>query len=175
MAINISPISFCRTDFFEKFKKLIIDTDVNPKCLELEITESVLVENVAQSQELLLKMQAFGIKIAIDDFGTGFSSMSYLKDFNIDTLKIDRSFIAEFNQSNTAQVILKNMINLGLDLGMQVVAEGIETAEQESYLKTLNCTIGQGFLLAKPLQVLELEKLLGINLKIDSKIEKFKN
>ncbi|MCU7835503.1 MAG: EAL domain-containing protein [gamma proteobacterium symbiont of Taylorina sp.] len=164
MAINISPICFCRADFFNNIQNLISDIGVDAGSIELEITESVLVNNVKQSQQLLLDLHRLGLRIAIDDFGTGYSSMSYLKDFVIDTLKIDRSFVSEYNQSKTSSVVLKNMINLGIDLGLDVVAEGIETIEQETYLKDLNCSIGQGFLLTKPLPAQELENFLTAKL-----------
>ena len=163
IAINISPVCFCRPDFFKNIQKLIIDADVDAKNIELEITESVLVDNVEQSQQLLRDLHRLGIHIAIDDFGTGYSSMSYLKDFEIDTLKIDRSFVTDFDKSKTSAVILKNMINLGIDLGLDVVAEGIETLEQESHLKNLNCTTGQGFLLTRPIPAHELETFLASN------------
>ena len=161
MAINISPVCFCRPDFLNNIQKLITDIGVDARNIELEITESVLVEDVSQSQQLLHDLHHLGFRIAIDDFGTGYSSMSYLKDFEIDTLKIDRSFVSEYNNSKTSNVVLKNMINLGIDLGMEVVAEGIETIEQETHLKNLNCTIAQGFFLTKPLPASELENFLA--------------
>lgn len=158
MAINVSPVFFCRPDFLNNITKQLMETQVDANTLEFEITESVLVDNVQQSQLVLSKLHQLGLKVAIDDFGTGYSSMSYLKDFKIDTLKIDRSFTSGFDHSKTSRVILKNMVNLGIDLGLDVVAEGIETIEQETHLKNLNCTLGQGYYLTKPLPASEFEQ-----------------
>jgi len=160
ISINVSPVCFCRKDFVKSTQQLIKKSGVSPETIELEILESVLVENNENSQQTLYALKKLGVSVAIDDFGTGYSSMAYLKDFEVNTLKIDRSFIAGFAQSSTSKVILKNMITLGNDLGLKVIAEGIETPEQEKTLKQFNCDVGQGYLLTKPLPEKEIEAFL---------------
>jgi diguanylate cyclase (GGDEF)-like protein len=162
MSINVSPVSFCHKDFIEKTQQLIMQSSISPKTIELEILESVLVENNDNSQQTLHALKELGIRVAIDDFGTGYSSMAYLKNFEVDTLKIDRGFITDSTRNETSKVILKNMITLGNELGLKVIAEGIETVEQEEIIKQFNCEIGQGYLLTKPLPCKEIENIIQV-------------
>lgn len=106
--------------------------------IEIEITETVMVENVEVAQRLFAELKSLGVRIALDDFGTGFSSLSYLKDFEFETLKIDRSFVMNYSTSNKSLVLLKNIVQLGNELGVSVVAEGVETAQQQSDLYQMN-------------------------------------
>jgi len=160
IAINVSSICFRQPNFLASIVQLLADADVQGENIELEITESILVENCKKVQNTLYNLNKLGIHIAIDDFGTGYSSMAYLKDFPIQTLKIDRSFVSDYDKNRVSAVILKNMIALGNGLGLSVVAEGIETKKQEARLKSLHCGIGQGYLLTKPLPAPELESFL---------------
>lgn len=162
ISINVSAIYFSHKSFIENTQHLIESIGVRAESIEIEILESVLIENNKSSQQTLDDLHQLGVKVAIDDFGTGYSSMSYLRDFKVHTLKIDRSFVSGCNLNNTSKVILKNMITLGKDLGLKVIAEGIETAEEEETLKFYDCEVGQGYYLTKPLpekKVVELLKL----------------
>jgi diguanylate cyclase (GGDEF)-like protein len=160
IAINVSSISIQQPDFLSIVVQLLTDIGVQGENIEFEITESILVENCGQSQSLLANLNKLGIRVAIDDFGTGYSSMAYLKDFSIQTLKIDRSFISDYDKNGVSTVILNNMITLGNDLGMSIIAEGIETKEQEDHLKEIGCDIGQGYYLTRPIPAREFEELL---------------
>jgi len=160
MAINVSSISFSREDFFNNVSHIIEQCEVDAKTIELEITESILIENDKYCQQLLTALKSLGVRVAIDDFGTGYSSMAYLKNFEVDTLKIDQSFIADFDKDSTSEIILKNMISLGIDLGLTVVAEGIETPQQQHHLRELGCHSAQGFLLTKPKPAAEIEQFI---------------
>ena len=161
IAINVSSVCFQQPNFITAIVQLLTDTDVQGETIELEITESILVENCKKNQNTLSNLNKLGIHVAIDDFGTGYSSMAYLKDFPIQTLKIDQSFVSDFKNNEASAMILKNMITLGNDLGLSVVAEGIETKQQEAYLKSLCCGTGQGYLLTMPLPAHELELFLA--------------
>ena len=127
--------------------------------LELEITESSLLENSTKVKTLLGEIKKRGIKIALDDFGTGYSSLSYLADFPIDILKIDRSFISKIGE-NKQEAIVSAMIAMGKAMGLVVVAEGIETTQQMEYLHGLKCDIAQGYLFSKPLPQLDATQYL---------------
>jgi EAL domain-containing protein (putative c-di-GMP-specific phosphodiesterase class I) len=127
--------------------------------LELEITESVLMQDTTLAVSILNKLSELGIKISIDDFGTGFSSLNYLKNLPLDYLKIDQTFVKDFSlQTNSA--ITKAIVTLAQSLNMKTIAEGVETEEQRKFLSELNCDEAQGFLFSKPISKDEMEKLL---------------
>jgi len=163
LSINISPISFRRSDFVSEVLGYISRYKIPAERIELEMIESVLVENSSRTQEILSQLANMRVRIAIDDFGTGYSSMAYLKDFKVHTLKIDRTFVQGYQDSNVGKAILKNMISLGQELNLTIVAEGIETKEQEYFIAQLGCHIGQGYVIARPLPVVELEEFLHCN------------
>jgi EAL domain-containing protein (putative c-di-GMP-specific phosphodiesterase class I) len=125
---------------------------IDPRLLEIEITETVLMEDVENAAETLNELKAMGIRLAVDDFGTGYSSMSYLKRFPLDVMKIDRSFIADLEHDESDRAICQAMISVARGLNMEVVAEGIETEYQVRFLQDAGCQIGQGFLLDKPMK-----------------------
>lgn len=152
VGVNISARSLKHPDFFEQLKSLITTSGVPTNKIEIEITETVMVENVEFAQIIFSELKALGVRVALDDFGTGFSSLSYLKDFEFQTLKIDRTFVMNYATNNTSLVLLKNIVQLGNELGVSVVAEGIETAQQQKDLYEMGCTTGQGFYLTKPLK-----------------------
>ncbi|MBN4080587.1 EAL domain-containing protein [Beggiatoa alba] len=151
ISVNISPKQFRRTDLTQTISDIIAKSGFNAANLELEITESALMEDTKQTQHILKQLKKQDIQIAIDDFGTGYSSMAYLRNFPADTLKIDRSFIHAIHEDKAADAILKHMVGLAKSLEMNIVAEGIETEVQESYIRSLGCKFGQGFKLAKPM------------------------
>ncbi|WJG09930.1 EAL domain-containing protein [Aliiglaciecola sp. LCG003] len=159
VAVNISMPQFRDPEFVQMVKTAIIEHQINPAQLELEITESVVMDEPQIVVESLKELKDFGVKIAIDDFGTGFSSMSYLQQLPLDRLKVDRSFINEIKPNQSA-FIAETIVTLGNRLGLQTIAEGIEKREQASYMLKLGCDEAQGFLYAKPMPFDELVTFL---------------
>lgn len=155
VAVNISPTHFKETSFVDKVKQIIDDTGVNPKYLEIEITENSMMEYTGELIETLSQLKALGITIAIDDFGTGYSSLSYLKQFPIDTLKIDQSFVRGLLSEGQGEAFIAAIIQLAHALNLNVVAEGVEEKEQLHVLKKYRCDIIQGYYYSKPLPVKE--------------------
>ncbi|MBU2878616.1 MULTISPECIES: bifunctional diguanylate cyclase/phosphodiesterase [Aliiglaciecola] len=159
MAVNISMPQFRDPDFIQTVKTSVNDNSIVPAQLELEITESVVMDEPQIVVESLKELKEFGVKIAIDDFGTGFSSMSYLQQLPLDRLKVDRSFINEIKPNKSA-FIAETIVTLGNRLGLQTIAEGVEKREQASYMLKLGCDEAQGYLYAKPMAFDELVKFL---------------
>jgi EAL domain-containing protein (putative c-di-GMP-specific phosphodiesterase class I) len=150
IAANVSALQLRSRSFLDELRQAL-NTDVHAAAgLELEITESLIMENVGLSIDSLQAVRAMGVTIAIDDFGTGFSSLSYLSRLAVDTLKIDRSFINDMT-AGQGPILVSAIINLAHSLKLNVVAEGVETAEQTALLKTLGCDEAQGYLISKPL------------------------
>ncbi|MRH41614.1 EAL domain-containing protein [Aquibacillus halophilus] len=160
LSINFSTVQFMRKDLHEKVKQIIEKHRVNPKNIEIEITESAVMEQDISLQENIRNLKKLGIRIAIDDFGTGYSSMIYIKKFQADTIKIDRSFIANLQEDSDDAEIVLAIINLAKALKLNVVAEGVETKEQYNMLKEMDCVEMQGYYFAKPLPSEEIEKQL---------------
>ncbi len=151
MSVNVSQIQFRHPEFLTKLSAALRDTGINPKHLELEITESVAMEDPGFMLDILHRVRAMGISIAIDDFGTGYSSLSHLRQLPIDRLKIDRAFVTELNHEVLGGHIASMVIELGRNLNLTVIAEGIEDAGQAQTLLNMGCHEGQGYLYAKPL------------------------
>ncbi|KGR80522.1 EAL domain-containing protein [Ureibacillus manganicus] len=152
IAVNISPKQFKEENFALKIEHLLSKYNIEPKYLELEITESSMV-NVNETHTILTKLKQLGVFVSVDDFGTGYSSLSYLKKYPIDIIKIDQSFIRDISKDEKNEAIIKAIITLSQNLGMDVVAEGVEEKLQEQFLKQHNCQKGQGYLYNKPLPV----------------------
>ncbi len=154
VAVNISGFQFKQANFVETVEKILQDTHLDPKYLELELTESILMENMETTITALHTLKSMGLQIAIDDFGTGYSSLSYLKHFPIDTLKIDQSFVKDLTTETDDKAIINAIIALARGLNVKVVAEGVETEQQLSFLRKQesNGIQGQGFLFSPPLQ-----------------------
>jgi len=162
IAVNISPKQFKQENFAEKVERVILRYKVEPKYIELEITESSMV-NVDETESILKNLKTLGVFVSVDDFGTGYSSLSYLKKYPIDIIKIDQSFIADLNKDDKNEAIVKAIIALSQNLEMDVIAEGVEEISQENFLKLNHCKKGQGYLYNKPLPVEEIvEKYLVI-------------
>ncbi|WP_415579406.1 EAL domain-containing protein [Filibacter tadaridae] len=159
ISVNISPEIFDRQDWVETLLQIMDETNVDPGLLELEITEGVLIQNDETFITSIETLKQSGIKISIDDFGTGYSSLLYLKKFKVDTIKIDQSFTREL-LNNDVSLILKAIIRLAHELDMTVIAEGVETAEQATYLRQNECDQIQGYLISKPIPVGEFVQLL---------------
>jgi EAL domain-containing protein (putative c-di-GMP-specific phosphodiesterase class I) len=128
--------------------------------LELEITESTMLANAFRTKQVLDRLSAMGLRLSLDDFGTGYSSLSYLKRLPLDELKIDRSFVMNMLENEDDAIIVRSTIDLGRNLGLQVVAEGVETEEAWGQLRGLGCDIAQGYYLARPVPAEELERWL---------------
>ena len=160
IAVNLSSRQFTKIDFTQKVLEFLNLNNLPPSCLELELTESMIMQDVNSAIATMNELQSFGIKIAIDDFGTGYSSLMYLKKFPIHTLKIDRYFIQNIGSDHQKSAITKALIEMGHNLNLNVVAEGVETDAELAYLKQHNCDAMQGFLFSRPLPASEFEKLL---------------
>lgn len=161
MSLNISAIQYKQPDFIEKVLHLMDKYDVSPSEIELEITESVLIDDFAEVTRKLVLLRDIGIKISLDDFGTGYSSLSYLKGLPIDTLKIDKSFIDTVITDENTRIITESIIYMVKKLGFETIAEGVETEEQYQYLNKINCDNIQGFFLGKPMPSDKIENLLA--------------
>ena len=160
LSLNISAIQYRRPEFVENILNIIKKYDVNPEEIELEITESVLIDGFKEVVEKLYVLRDYGIRISLDDFGTGYSSLSYLKGLPIDTLKIDKSFIDTIVTDENTRVITESIVFMVKKLGFETVAEGVESREQFEYLKDIGCNCIQGYLLGKPMPAEEIEHLL---------------
>jgi len=160
ISVNLSVKQFSQPDYVAQIEQTLLETGLEPRHLKLEITESVLMENASATAEILRQLRALKIQLSIDDFGTGYSSLSYLHRFPINTLKIDRSFVSCIGQEGETSEIVQTIITLAHHLNMDVIAEGIETAEQLALLQSLQCEQGQGYFLSKPLDYLATEQLI---------------
>jgi diguanylate cyclase (GGDEF)-like protein len=149
--VNISGKQFAQADFIEQVEQTLLITGLKASSLKLEITESVLIQNQEPANKIFDKLCSLGIQLEIDDFGTGYSSLGYLQHFPIHMIKIDKSFIQEMRDGGKGSEIIRAMITMARDLGMNTIAEGIETKEQLEELQTLMCEFGQGYLLSRPM------------------------
>ncbi|HXO61607.1 MAG TPA: EAL domain-containing protein [Candidatus Acidoferrales bacterium] len=164
MAVNVSSVEFRNDDFLEGISTILQETGLEPRHLELELTESVLMQHADYSVPVLQKLKAMGVRLAIDDFGTGYSSLSYLRQFPIDTLKVDQSFIHEINAETDEATIISAVINMGCRLKHRVIAEGVETAEQLAFLRAHGCDEGQGYYFGRPMPATQTVKLLEVSM-----------
>ncbi len=168
MSINISAVQYKREDFVDNVMAVIKKYDVDPKNIELEITESILIDDFELVTKKLKILRDFGIKISLDDFGTGYSSLSYLMKFPIDTLKIDKTFVDSVLHDNSTRIILDSILNMSHDMGFESIAEGVESENQYNYLNDKGCNVIQGFLLGKPLPAAEIIEILETNAKANA-------
>jgi len=160
MSINISAMQYRKEEFVSELIRILEQYKVNPAMVELEITESVLIEDFDSVIEKLRVLKDYGVKISLDDFGTGFSSLSYLKDLPIDTLKIDKSFIDTVLSDSATRIITESIVNMVKSLGFESVAEGVEDEQQLCYLHGIGCDVIQGYLLGKPQTPAQIEELI---------------
>jgi diguanylate cyclase (GGDEF)-like protein len=151
IAVNISARHFQQKNFLARLVEILAETRLDPKSLELELTETSIMENAESAVRLLTDIRNLGVKIAIDDFGTGYSSLSYLKRLPIDTVKLDRSFVKGATTDPDDAALVMAIVTLAHNLRLRVIAEGVETAEQLSFLRLLRCDEGQGYLFSKPM------------------------
>ena len=167
ISVNLSVRQCAQTDLVQRVAEVLQSTGLDASSLKLELTESMIVEDAASTSDMLSELRALGVQVQIDDFGTGYSSLGYLQKLPIDTLKIDRTFIAALGKDGSGSEIVRTIMALAHDLGMKVVAEGIETDEQLSKLKSMQCEYGQGYLFNKPIDsqaagILLAESLAGV-------------
>jgi EAL domain-containing protein (putative c-di-GMP-specific phosphodiesterase class I) len=160
VAVNVSSLQFRRLDFVDRVERLLHETGFDPARLELELTESVLLGNFDTAEAAMRRLKALGVKIALDDFGTGYSSLLYLRRFPFDKLKIDRSFVHSIEKAADAAAIVHAVVSLGRGLGMQVTAEGVETADQQLFLRAAGVHSMQGFRFGRPVPAAEISQRL---------------
>jgi EAL domain-containing protein (putative c-di-GMP-specific phosphodiesterase class I) len=151
VTINLSAIQLRQLGLVERLKQILTKFSLSKSSVKLEITESCMIDPLSNELKVLNQLRNLGVKLCIDDFGTGYSSLSCLHEFPIDTLKIDRSFVNRIGKISGDSEIVQTIITLAHRLGMDVVAEGIETTAQFKLLRSLGCEYGQGYLFAKPL------------------------
>lgn len=160
IGINLSGQQFSEDNLVDQIRRIVHDTEVDPRSIKLELTESMLMSDVDEVMATLLEFRQLQMTLGLDDFGTGYSSLSQLHRFPFDTLKIDRSFVMDMDKASENEEIVKTIITLGHALHMNVIAEGVETAEQAAHLRDLGCELGQGYFFARPLPVAAASALL---------------
>jgi EAL domain-containing protein (putative c-di-GMP-specific phosphodiesterase class I) len=151
MAVNLSAVQFRQTHFTETVTRILDEVKLPHQYLELELTEAVAMDNPRAAIEVMNKLHERGIRMSIDDFGTGYSSLSYLKQFKVYKLKIDQSFVRDISDDPEDKAIVTAIIHMAASLGMQTIAEGVETASQLSFLRLQGCNEVQGYYFSKPL------------------------
>ncbi|MEW5977431.1 MAG: EAL domain-containing protein [Acidobacteriota bacterium] len=161
LSVNLSSKQFVQLDLANQVAEILRESGLDPESLKLEITESLVMENVEIALPTLLQLKALGVQLSIDDFGTGYSSLSYLHRFPIDTLKVDRSFVSRMEPNGENLKIVKSIINLAHDLNLDVIAEGVETADQKAQLLDLGCECAQGYYFSRPVEAAAIDSLIS--------------
>jgi diguanylate cyclase (GGDEF)-like protein len=151
LSVNLSSRQVAQPDLIERIRGVLEETGIDPHCLKLEITESVVMENAEAATIMFKQLRALGIQLSIDDFGTGYSSLSYLHRFPVNYLKIDKSFVGRMTEASDNAEIVRTILTLARNLGLEVIAEGVETDHQNKQLKALGCDYGQGYLFSRPI------------------------
>ncbi|TAE57395.1 MAG: GGDEF domain-containing response regulator [Nostocales cyanobacterium] len=160
ISVNVSAYQFSQSKFIQQLDEILAETQLSPQCLRLEITETAIMDNTSSAAMVIDNIRQRNIQLSIDDFGTGYSSLSYLHSFPVDNLKIDRSFINRLQDNTSSLSMVQAMIQIAQNMGMNIIAEGIETPEQWEQLKLLNCPFGQGFLFSQPLEPEKIANLI---------------
>jgi EAL domain-containing protein (putative c-di-GMP-specific phosphodiesterase class I) len=159
VSVNLSGKQFAQPGLIDRIKEILAQSGIDPGSLKLEITESAIIDNTETAAAMLKQIKALGIKVSLDDFGTGYSSLSYLHRFPIDTLKIDRSFVTRMNLPKNSEIV-RTIVTLASNLGMDVIAEGVETGDQIVQLTGMNCEYVQGYLFSQPIDSESARRLL---------------
>ncbi len=167
ISVNLSGKQFSQPNLVEQIAEILQETNLDASSLKLEITESAIMENVEEASAMLGQLRKLGIELYMDDFGTGYSSLSYLRRFPIDTLKIDRSFVSQMTVDNEHIEIVRTIVMLAHNLSMNVIAEGVETAEQLTQLKSLQCEYGQGYFFSKPVDAQQARSLIAARMPVN--------
>jgi EAL domain-containing protein (putative c-di-GMP-specific phosphodiesterase class I) len=152
IGVNVSGKQFQQENFIEQVKNILNKTKFDPNYLEIEITETILMQDVEKTELIIRELSALGVKFSLDDFGTGYSSLSYLKKFPFDSIKIDQSFVKDLEVNKQDQALVSAVITLAKGYNMKVIAEGVETENQKLLLEKLNCDMIQGWWVSKPLK-----------------------
>jgi EAL domain-containing protein (putative c-di-GMP-specific phosphodiesterase class I) len=160
MAVNVSAMEFRSEDFLDGLFAIVSETGIDPKSLELELTESVLMKHAGSTATILHTLRESGIRVAIDDFGTGYSSLSYLRKFPVDAVKIDQSFIRQISTAGDDTTIVKAVIGMARGLKLRVIAEGVETPEEAAFLRAYRCDEAQGYYFSPPVAAPQFSMLL---------------
>jgi PAS domain S-box-containing protein len=163
LSVNVSPKQFAQPDLAAQIGELIRQSEMDPQCIHLEITETIAMADAERSGAVLAQLKALGVHLDIDDFGTGYSSLSRLQRFPVDTLKIDRAFVSKMDADRDTHEIVRIIMTLAHNLGLKVVAEGIENQTQLELLRKLGCELGQGYLFSKPEATQTIDRLLATN------------
>ncbi|UXN66543.1 EAL domain-containing protein (plasmid) [Phyllobacterium sp. A18/5-2] len=163
LAVNVSAVELRNPAYAMRVAKLLLTIGVDPRRLELEVTESALMDSTGHCEHNIRALRALGVTIALDDFGTGFSSLGRLQQLEVDRIKIDRSFVQGFGRSANDEEIVRAIVDLAHAKGLRTTAEGVETTEQSDYLRRIGCDDLQGFLLSRPVPVAQIERLLGVS------------
>ena len=163
LAVNVSAKQFKGRDFVDQVTDMVINHKINPNRLKLELTEKVVLNDVADVISKMHALQTFGVRLSLDDFGTGYSSLCYLKQLPLDQIKIDQSLVRGIINDPRDAVMVKTIINLGRSFGLNVIAEGVETKAQLNFLKKNGCMAYQGYLFSKPVPIEQFEELLKQN------------
>ena len=164
IAVNVSPLQFLQADLASTVRRVLEETGLDPTLLELELTETADIEDIDTASQALKTVRAMGVRTAVDDFGTGYSSLGRLRQFPVDTLKIDRSFVSgagEAFDSLEDLAIVRGIVALGHAMGLSVVAEGVETESQLAVLRQMGCDLAQGFLYSPAVEANEVARLLA--------------
>ena len=153
IAVNVSPIQLHSPHFAQLVHEILLQTGLSPKRLELEVTETALIRDLNRALATLRQLKALGVRVAMDDFGTGYSSLSSLRAFQFDKIKLDGSFVRSVDENDQAAAIVRAVLGLGRGLGLPVLAEGVETAEEMNFLNSEDCQEVQGYFLARPQKI----------------------
>jgi diguanylate cyclase (GGDEF)-like protein len=168
MAVNVSALQFRKPEFLEDVYSVLIETGLDPKYLELELTESALITRAESTASILTALRGIGVRVSVDDFGTGYSSLSYIRKFPLDSLKIDQSFIRQITTIPDETTIVRAIISLGQSLDLRVIAEGVETRDQLDFLQAHGCEEAQGYLFSPPVPAEQFAKLLEANRPVEA-------
>jgi EAL domain-containing protein (putative c-di-GMP-specific phosphodiesterase class I) len=161
LSVNVSARQFYEDNFVVQVQQMLNHYGINPDRLKLELTESLVLDDINSTINKMNELRNIGVRFSMDDFGTGQSSLAYLTQLPLDQLKIDQSFVRNIGVKNTDAVIVQTIIGMGNNLGMEVIAEGVETEEQRAFLQENGCPICQGYLFSKPVSLEEFEALLN--------------
>jgi EAL domain-containing protein (putative c-di-GMP-specific phosphodiesterase class I) len=162
VSVNLSAYQFAQPDLMEQILQILAETELEPHCLKLELTESAIMQNADSATQILRDLRQHQIQLSMDDFGTGYSSLSYLRSFPMDYLKIDRSFVQGLDKTVKELNLVAVIVAIAQTMEMKVIAEGIETPDQLAHLRSLNCDFGQGYLFSKPLPAHQIIDLLRV-------------
>jgi EAL domain-containing protein (putative c-di-GMP-specific phosphodiesterase class I) len=162
VSVNLSAAQLRDNDIVPSVRAALDEADIPPPALMIEVTEGALIGDVAGARTVLESLHDLGVTIAIDDFGTGYSSLSHLQQFPVDVIKIDKSFVDGLCRGNDEATLVRSVLAIGAEFGLQVVAEGIQAAEQDEELRRLGCDYGQGYLYAPAMPARQLDEMLGL-------------